>query len=300
MTSSDSNSAGGESVQKEKSFRDVFVVEEEFQDAKFRGAVLKYVEYKSDDSHIVDMRIPYQEDDDRVKQAFYDFESWVSRHVSGYYESTKQGEIDRDYLQNLFAEMYDSNEKVEQFIYEYTEKYVEGKGFVDLEENQAGGEKKETMKHKYKQINEAGLIDDDYNIQDGKMLGSMLKFAKEVDAIMAPTEEVDVKEFVASWNKWMLDKFGTEWIKMLSNDIDPGMLKDWGDLLFIKADGIEEMLEEKWEYEEEELEGNSESGEKEDEQDEEYETLESVPQSKDWPNDDEEEKNSGKVTLSDF
>lgn len=245
------------SEENKKSFEEVFVEGGEVKVEKLRGAILKYVGEMTDDDMVQKHRIPYNEGDDPATQAFYDFESWISRKTDGYYEFAKSLDGGRDFFKDVFLDLVDNNDKLSDYIDSHVILYVEGEGWVEDSDGGSIKDVDESSTHPYPDVYDVGLVDDDLELNSGKLLGTMVKFANEVEKIEAPSEEPNKSDFISAWNRWMLDRLGSDWIHFTTDKLTPDVLKEHVELAFRKSDDIEDLMEDKWEYDPDELEGNS-------------------------------------------
>lgn len=116
-----------------------------------------------------------------------------------------------------------------------------------------------------------------------KLRGLMKNFAEDVDAIVGTEEEFDVDEVSAAFNRWAAEKIGGTWTMFLTNHVPKDDL--YGKLREFYNDDEEfaELVESKYEYGADELEGNSDCDDgEEDDEIEEEETVDNPSSLDDW------------------
>lgn len=241
-----------------KSFLGMFYQDGELQEDKLRGGMIKWTKDRGYDSMDGGEELGYRADMDLLTSAFSDFESWIGKKTD-YYDDDVKEQRDRSRIREVFEALYESHSEFRDYIDENAVKKDIGGAEVDEDEESDGQGEEDTQGFRYGELHQLGVVDEDNNINKSKMMGSMLTFAKKVDAIEAPSEEPNQREFYQAWNRFMLDRFTSDWVNLTTEKLDPGQMKSLAQELFLKSDEIEAIVEEKWEYSPDESEGNSEN-----------------------------------------
>jgi DNA modification methylase len=242
-----------------KDFGELFLSNGELKKDKLRGAMVKWTKDRGLDLESRKDAIRYRDDKGPLVYAFSEFESWLSRKTT-YRDYTTDENSLRENVRSVFENLYETHGAFSEYIDDKLVKVDMGGTVIEGEEEPSNQDDEDSGKMWYGELHEAGLVDKKNNIDEGKLMGSMSVFAKQVEAIEAPNEEPNIRDFVSAWNRFMLDKFSADWIKFTQEKIDPDDMKQLADDFFIRSDDINDIMEEKWEYSPDEREGNSESG----------------------------------------
>jgi site-specific DNA-methyltransferase (adenine-specific) len=239
-----------------RSFLDIFYRDGELLESKLRGIMLQWTESRGHEYSDDGGDIKYRNDITLLTAAFADFEGWLGRKTD-YYDDDVQEERSREQIRSVFEEFYESNDDFREYIDEHAVKVDTGGSEVEESDDSDESEQEGGGGFRYGELHEVGLVSEENEINRSKLMGSMLTFAKKVEAIEAPDETPNKRGFVQAWNRFMMDRFTSDWIHFTKEKLDPDQMKALVDDLYAISDEIEALTEEKWEYSPDEREGNS-------------------------------------------
>lgn len=240
-------------------FKEALVDDGELNRNKLRGAMLKW---SRDDTEI-----PLRPGRD-VSYIHKGFTNWLDRKLDDGWYDTKHGYISFDRTKKIFVDFYSSNGEFRENVQDRIV-YVNsgGKRLDDSEiDNYEGGNKKDeggggnSIRHgKFENLENKGIISNG-NISYAKLKGYVVAFSKDVDEIIITKDELDVQEIKEAWNRWMHDRFGAEWICLITDRMDSGELGEIVESVYQDHDGFTKNVKEKCVTDKEELEGNGDRG----------------------------------------
>jgi site-specific DNA-methyltransferase (adenine-specific) len=115
----------------------------------------------------------------------------------------------------------------------------------------------------FAELQEIGILTHDKKVDKDTIRGTMVKFAKEVDAIEVDAMSPGYEGAKEAYNRWMMDKFGNTWVNFTINFLGPGELDEIAEAMYERHDTYSGLVQDKWEYKP----GNSkEDGEKEEQE----------------------------------
>lgn len=126
-----------------------------------------------------------------------------------------------------------------------------------VDEQEDDGEQENGKNMIYGKVQEAGIVDEDMDIDFQKLRGACLKFARDVDKITGQEEDLNRDDLRSAFNKWMLDRLGKDWSKFISDRLSPGDLMDVVLYMYKNNDEFNQLVNEKYEYDSSVISGNS-------------------------------------------
>jgi site-specific DNA-methyltransferase (adenine-specific) len=244
---------------------DIIVDGGEISKAKFKGLLMEYAkDMQGEITEGFSKRIVVNKgdsEDRKLSKAYKSFEGWVNRNVDDSWHDVRDKYTDFESAKAFFKAFYKDNDEFAELIDSATEVYDEGGGDDDDQEDSSDGDD-DKRKVIFDQLNDVGVVKDDASISWSVLRGTMVSFAKDVDAISIPSEDFDLSEVHSAWNRWMMDKFGKEWVNFTSSRLSPEDTMGNMRKVYTRSDEFQRLVEEKWETDEDELEGNSDSDDK--------------------------------------
>lgn len=266
--------------------------------SRLNGVIVKNIK----EAHMIHLPPDYDTSD--VAQSWYEWFKLMVEDGRELFEENFDGED--DYIRISKADVEDSIEILFENRGEIKDEFLDKVNIKDEkggEENKdgsgSGGDGSEDSSDedgyggKFSNLQEVGILTDNLNPDRGKIKGAMLKFAKEVDAVEAPSEEPNYEDAKEAFNLFMQDKFGNEWVLFLTEFLEPGQLRSDAEWMFNNNDKYRALIGDKWEYKP----GNSkEGGESEGKQDQQSAASSNKGSLEYWNNN----GNSESFTLSKF
>ena len=241
-------------------FEEMFIEDGELNKAKMRGAFLKYVRFFTEENSDYPYYIRLYDNEDIVDKCYDEFVRWFNRKVEGMYKYEKRSDFDTDTVKELYFDFIMENDELYEFLNDAIDLDDDGDFDIRRRVSSHTHQDGDVNSHQYPELHDKGLVDDLNDPVGSKMLGSIKVFAKDVEAIESPSKEVNQRDIIAAWNKWMMDKFGNEWVMFISDNLDPGQVKEYVNIVSTRDSSFNELIEGKWEYSPDELEGNSDEG----------------------------------------
>lgn len=242
---------------------DIFIQDGEWSDKRLRGAFHQWLDRDWMVDDIVEHTIKVSDDNDYRFVAFKDFESWINSVIEDDWWELKR-DYGVKYPKKVFAEYVDSNDEFREGVEDHVEYVTADKGDADpgngneADENGDGDdEDDEDKSYRYGDVQRLGIMEDVYTVNWGKVKGTMLKFVKEVDEIKGTSKTFDLDYVMQAWNRWMLNKFGNNWVKATTIHIKKDDVRDCISSLYEDNTEFRGLVESKYEYDGDELEGNT-------------------------------------------
>lgn len=236
--------------------KDVFIESDELDWSKVRGSILKWVRWLDES----DKDVRCKTDNDELSVLFRDWVSWLNRRLDGNIWDFMKDNSTVDDFKSVFLEFYRENDEVNEksgsnFIYVRGAGGVIARGLGNLG-NEDGSGDEEVKKHFFDNLYKAGIVTDN-GVDDNKLMGSIVKFVNDVDVIEGIEDDPNIEGVRQSWSAWMFDRVGNEWPTFELRKVDHDEIESWIERLKRKRDNFWDVVEDKWEFNEDLLEGNS-------------------------------------------
>lgn len=210
-----------------KDIEELFVEGGDVKMARVKGAFKKFCEEMEVNDDIVDKRQRINPDDELVPVTLQNFLNWLQRRTDGdVWEFLEEHGVLRD-VEDAIAEYYDGSEHIQELVDENTLVVDEGGGvygvYSEIDGKYVGGEDSQT--HRYPELNDIGVIDDDMIVNWNVIRGTMKSYAEDVDEIVGDNTSPITETVKEEWMSWMIDKFDNEWIRFTQEQISPSKLR---------------------------------------------------------------------------
>lgn len=238
------------------------VLGDEFTEDKMRAAFMNWTEKRTSSIGDYECKIPInpnQRGDAKWPVAYKQFENWMSLNFEGWFEWRDEHSSFEE-CKEIFLDFVERSDDFRDSLEDQFQLVDTGGSKVEPD-NQDPEEEDESDTHSSNlpEMAEVGLVDEDNDPNYSKVKGSMLHFTRDVDEIVGKHEEASVQEFREAWQRYMMDKFGDEWVTFSLEYTDQETLHKYAEWMFDNSDEIVENVEDKWEVDQEELEGNSDT-----------------------------------------
>ena len=236
------------------------VIGEEFDEAKLRGLMLKWS--KRDRSTVGDKRcdIPVREDkkgDAKWSVAYKHFENDMAIKLDNWMEWRDEHSSFRE-CQAIFKDFVDTSDEFRDVLEDQFNLLWLDEGEEETtDQEDDDGDDWYSDSFELAQMAEVGFIKEGKTVDYDKLKGGMLHFTRDVDEIVGYDEDWTNVQVREAWQRYMMDKFGNEWVTFSMKYTDRGILQEHIGWLVDNNEEFVENIEEKWVCRPEELEGNS-------------------------------------------
>lgn len=259
-----------------KTTEDVLVKDGEFSLPRCRHTWILHARHVDDDDDSTASRdVRINPGDDEKMSWYADWRSFMERKVDDGFHNWLMEYIDQDKLKEEYVKFIQENDELYNAIQNNTiivktsgEVVQKGLGedgeIVDRDSDKEVEEETEAVdpnSHRYPQVHEVGLINEDMQVNYNRLRGTMLAFVRDVEEIKGTEPAFNLPNVKEAWNRWMMNKFDNEWVRFITEQMNAEVIKEQTQNIYQNNDEFRELANEKYEYDPEELEGNTDRDE---------------------------------------